>query len=333
MFSRAEKSFTPGEWNAKSSEYQQFSVASLACVSLRSVRQGGYAIAFAPRYPAHLIHVQRWNESRIRKRMARGKDLIYEGHHADITSIAWSPDQCSIASTSEDRMLQVWDSVSGKRLFGSQELSGVARAVAWSPDGKRLAIGCDSNLVECFDLETQKKLFTLDGHKEGYYGIDAVAWSPDGSRMASAGDDKTVRIWDVASGQQLFVYRGHAENWVRAIAWSPDGRLMASAGDDIQIWNISTGQCLLTYTEHAHAVDWIDYLAWTPGGRSISSIGTTGELRLWDASTGKTIGVYHHHMKNGRDTTECAHAVVWTSNFTAYTIYTDSAVLAVAAKL
>jgi WD40 repeat protein len=333
MFSREEKSFMAGEWNARSPEYQQFSISSLVCVALRCGRQDGYAIAFAPRYPSQLVHVQRWHESRIRKQMACGKSLIYAGHDADITSIAWSPDQRTIASTCEDRTLQVWDSVNGKQLFCFQGLSGVARTIAWSPDGKRLAIGCDSNLVECFSLETRRKLFTLKGHKEGHYGIDALAWSPDGSRIASAGDDNTVRIWYAASGQQLCVYRGHAENWVRALAWSPDGRLMASAGDDIQIWNTVTGQCLLTYTEHARSVDWIDYLAWTPDGCALSSIGTNGELRLWDASTGETIGVYHQHMKNDRDITEFAHAVVWTSVCTGYTIYKDCAALAVAAKL
>lgn len=332
MFSYQEKGTIHGKREAKSLVYQQFSIASLVCVALRLNRLDGYVLAFAPRYPSRLIYVQRWHKTRGCKNMRCSKELVYAGHHDDITSLAWSPDQQAIASASEDRTVQIWDAVSGQQLLSFGGFAGVTRVLAWSPDGKRLAIGNDDNMVECFNLETQRKLFTLDGHKTGYYGIDALAWAPDGSRIASAGDDKIVRIWDAASGQQLLRYHGHAENWVRALAWSPDGRLIASAGDDIQIWDALTGQHLLTYTEHRCTSDWIDGLAWVPGGDIISSIDTSGELRLWHTSTGKTCGIYHHSTRDEQETAEYAHTVVWSASCTAYTVYKDCAALAVAAK-
>jgi WD40 repeat protein len=72
---------------------------------------------------------------------------------------------------------------------------------------------------------------------------------------------RTARVWDADSGQELAVLRGHAGR-VRAAEFSPDGRLIARVGtpaDDLR--------------------------------RRGTSEADDRTVRLWDAATGRPLGV------------------------------------------
>src|SRR5581483_3885577 len=92
--------------------------------------------------------------------------------------------------------------------------------------------------------------------------------------------------------------------FVARIAWSPDGTLIASASADgtVQIWKAATGDQVLTFSD-SHAPVW--EVAWSPDGTRIASgtgaAGTSGpnthnnSVKVWDATTGKTLLTYTGH--------------------------------------
>ena len=57
-------------------------------------------------------------------------------------SLAWSPDGKSIATTTGNKTVQVWDATTGQAIFTCQDPSFYIFCVAWSPDGRYIASAC-----------------------------------------------------------------------------------------------------------------------------------------------------------------------------------------------
>ena len=83
----------------------------------------------------------------------------------------------------------------------------------------------------------------------------SVAYSPDGKRLASAGEG--VKVWDAQTGHELLSLKGRNGDWTSgsSVAFSPDGKHLASTWDD--------------------AKQEKDY--------------TAGEVKVWDAQTGREL--------------------------------------------
>jgi WD40 repeat protein len=120
------------------------------------------------------------------------RSLTYRGHTHKISAVAWSPDGRRIASTSNDKTMQVWDSANRRLSFIYRNPSCGLNAVAWSSDSCYLAAAGNDKTVQVWDAITRKLLSTYLGHN-GY--VTAVAWSPDRGRIASGGVDHTIQVW------------------------------------------------------------------------------------------------------------------------------------------
>lgn len=177
--------------------------------------------------------------------------------------------------------------------------------VAFSPDGKTLATASYVGTARMWDVATRKLIGQLG---EGVYDL---AFSPDGKTVATAHGDNTVRLWNLATRKQITdPLTGHTQadggSAVRCVAFSPDGKTLASGGADgtVRLWDSATGEkkgdTLFGHTGEVHDI------AFSPNGKIIGSAGgeysadpieNTGEVRLWDASTGHLV----HELKKRPD--------------------------------
>jgi hypothetical protein len=67
--------------------------------------------------------------------------LTYTGHRGVVTSLAWSPNSRRIASSSEDKTVQICDASSGSWILTYTGHAEQVLCFAWSPDGRRIASG------------------------------------------------------------------------------------------------------------------------------------------------------------------------------------------------
>jgi WD40 repeat protein len=75
-----------------------------------------------------------------------------EGHTHRVTSCAWCPDGLTIASSSNDQTVRLWDAAMGN-CFATLECGSGAWTCRWSSDGNTLAVGCGDSSLVLYDVQ------------------------------------------------------------------------------------------------------------------------------------------------------------------------------------
>ena len=81
-----------------------------------------------------------------------------KAHDDSVTALRFSPNGRTLASSSSDRTVKLWDGLSGAPL---NILAGHARGVsdiAWSPDGAYVASASDDTTIRLWDATTVSRL-------------------------------------------------------------------------------------------------------------------------------------------------------------------------------
>lgn len=186
-------------------------------------------------------------------RQLRVPEMILE-HPSSVNAVAYSPDGkliltgCGDLNTAGEARL--WDALTGNQVGPVLRHKGAVYAVAFSPDGKTVLTGSSDKTAQLWDVVTGQPRSPALSHSAP---VEAVAFSPDGKSVLTGSLEKKAQLWDAATGTKMglpFVHPG----LVKAVAFSPDGKI------------ILTG-CLVPF----------------PGGGDEKS----GEVRLWNAATGK----------------------------------------------
>ena len=157
-----------------------------------------------------------------------------------VSSVAFSPDGSTFASSSRDGRVILWDAANFEQRATITGHTAGFSSIAFSPDSRRLVSGSWDRTVRLWDTITGNNSITLTGH---IGPIESVAFSPDGRTVASSGgitvingwfvDDYTVRLWDAATGTHKTTLIGHKDG-VYSVAfrsrWSAHLRVVAGAG-------------------------------------------------------------------------------------------------------
>jgi RNA polymerase sigma factor (sigma-70 family) len=156
-------------------------------------------------------------------------------HEGNIQAAAFSPDDATLATASEDKTVKLWDCATAKLRATCKGPKEPLLCVAFAPDGKTVAAGSSDGTVWLWDATTAEKVATLRGH-EGQT-VNCLTFTPNGKLLATGGADKTVALWDVATAKRLAVLKGHT-GAVRSVAFSHDAGILASGGQDkeVRLW-------------------------------------------------------------------------------------------------
>jgi WD40 repeat protein len=103
------------------------------------------------------------------------------GHTAVVTSVAFTADGRTLASSSGDRTARLWDVETGQERCVLEGHTDPVSAVAFFPDGRTVATA--SSTVKLWDPVTGQERLTLK-HESGT--AFSLAFSPDGQVLAVA---------------------------------------------------------------------------------------------------------------------------------------------------
>jgi WD40 repeat protein len=211
------------------------------------------------------------------------------GHTDAILGLAFSPDGATIATTSYDKTIKLWDAANGSELGTLKEHSDAVYAVAFVSNTQLVSAAGDRTL-KVWDVPSRKRLITINDALDALY---SVAVHPSGTAIAAAGADRMIRTWTwngsaLAADAPTAALRGstfaHGDAVLR-VAYSPDGSLLVSAGADgvIKVWDAMT-------LREKHALggqpDWVMGLALSPDGKWLAAGRYDGTVGVYPTAGG-----------------------------------------------
>jgi WD40 repeat protein len=223
---------------------------------------------------------------------------------------ALSPDGKLAAVPHHGRIIDFFDTTTGKlqRFFARSRSTAVR--ITFSPDGTHLAVGERTGLVTLWRLPRPSSALSasrnLKGHEhfdtsvgsgqiralsaprnlKGHQGaIEALAFTADGRKLISISHDNTARCWNVDEQEESRVLQKGRQQ-IDALSYSPDGRYLveASMSDGIHVHDLSSTDPPRSLTTRLSR-----RAVFSPDGRTIAG-GPDHRLTLWDAKTGAILG-------------------------------------------
>jgi WD40 repeat protein len=214
------------------------------------------------------------------------------GHHDWVSALVFSSDNLSLASSSLDQTIKLWNLEAGKPYATLK--SARMTSLAYSPDGQVLASGsrvlnwADNQTspggVQLWQLITRSITRTL-----GNEAVSALAFSPDGKWLASG--NSRIQLWETASGKQRHEF---IATELTDLAFTPDSKLLVAAGKNLQAWWVSRG--ILAQKINSRTGD----LAVNPYGKSLVTA-SGGTLFFWQLLPRRFLGglraSHYSHVK------------------------------------
>jgi len=166
------------------------------------------------------------------------KERDFAGPTLPIVSIAISSNSATIAASSADKTLTLWNATDAKVLH-KLPMPSLAQALSFSPDGQSVLVGLADNSIKQIKVADGKEIKMLPAsHKAA---LVSLVHSPKGDVLYSGSADKTIIASALPDGAIKLKFEHIAP--VSAMTLSKDGtRLAAVADKGVKIWTTADGK-------------------------------------------------------------------------------------------
>lgn len=216
----------------------------------------------------------------------KAKRLIrsLNGHDGSVSSSNFSPDGMNIVTAGLDKIVKVWDALTGKLKFKINAHNEEVRIASFSADGLYLLSASDDKTIKLWNSKTGQILRVFSGHTDA---VKAAIFSPDSKTIISGGWDENIKVWDVATGSLKHTWKSQG-GYIWSLSFSPTGKFVASGNHDntVTIWDISTKSVVRVLRGHSNMV-W--GVAFSPDGTKVASGSPDMSIKVWDIKSGQLI--------------------------------------------
>jgi len=212
-----------------------------------------------------------------------------------IRTIAFAPDNRTLATGGDFTAVHTWDAETGKPLGAFVGHTGPVQSLAFTPGEGLLSAGADKTAV-VWDMnpnwQLDRVIGAIDRPEIFVDRVAAVAFSRDGDLVAAGGGVPSrtgeVAIYNAESGELVQAIRDAHTDTVNAVVFSPDSQAIATAGADkyVKSFSVGKGELIRQFEGHTNHVLGV---AWRANGAILASSGADGVLRLWNAQTSDRI--------------------------------------------
>ncbi|KAJ1871468.1 U3 snoRNP protein, partial [Coemansia sp. RSA 486] len=180
--------------------------------------------------------------------MQTGKLLdVLSGHQAPISGLAFRPDGLSLASSSWDKSVRLWDAFNRSKIVERLEHGHEVLALAYRPDGKELCSSTLDGQIHFWDIEKAAPTKTIEGRRDIAGGrkagdkrsadntssgksFNSLCYSADGSAVLGGGNSMFVCLYDCKSSILLRKFQITKNQSLDGVQIKLNSKLMTEAG-------------------------------------------------------------------------------------------------------
>lgn len=247
-----------------------------------------YDLALLLALEANRIQDTPQSRSSLLATMQHNSQLVtfLRGSDAPITSLAWSPDERTVAAGTSSGSIALWDAASFVLRRKVQTGTGAVTAVSFSPDGATVASGSGNGEIGLWDLDTGRLRTKLGGgHLETVRGL---AFDRAGALLASGDDGGTVQVWDVA--ERVAVSSFDTATNVKTVLFGHNGRSVLAGTIDGSVVQHDLRNGRTTAPFGALTPIRTSSLAYDRDADTVAIANFEGDILLWNTATGNTVG-------------------------------------------
>ncbi|NBO93308.1 MAG: hypothetical protein EBV06_13505, partial [Planctomycetia bacterium] len=225
-----------------------------------------------------------------------GKELhALVGHDMPVTAVAFLADSKSIVGASEDKMIKVWDTASGKLLKTIKEPGNGEVPVIAAQGNSRFAIWVTSNTVEIYDADAAKKTETLTVEKAGQT-INSLSISADGTRAAVGSKEGKINLWNLST-KKIETEFDAGKMAINDLCLTADNQRLIAADNEggLLIWEVSNPGKPVHTIKAAHTRG-VQAFAVSKDGKRFATASLDGVVKLWDVLTGKELRAWDYRV-------------------------------------
>ena len=216
--------------------------------------------------------------------------LKQQGHYAEVTTTAFSPDGAHLVTGADDSKVKVWSLTSGFCYVTFADHSAPITSVAFAPSGHAVISASLDGTVRAFDLVRYRNFRTLVTPEPVQFA--SLAIDPAGEIVVAGSQDNfQLYVWSLKTGRLLDVLAGH-EGPVIGLSFAPSVPILASASWDatVRTWDVFSGKGGVEVLQHSHDVLAV---AWRPDGKQLASSTLDGQIYFWDPIEGELQAILH----------------------------------------
>jgi WD40 repeat protein len=206
-----------------------------------------------------------------------------------VRGIAFGADGKTLATTSDDGSVAVWDVPTRTLRETYKGHSAAALGPVFSRDGATLYTGSDDGSIIVWDVRGRRRLGQTFRYAPPRYGNTAIAVSPDGSMFATSPGPDRVTLRRTRDQRVVAVLKGPIGG-AQSLAWSHDGRLLAGEGSGSRftpVWNVATRR--LVEALRAPDKGGGAGVSFSPDDRLVATAGGDGFMRVFDLRSGRVV--------------------------------------------
>lgn len=128
-----------------------------------------------------------------------------EDHSGEVWHIQFSHDGTKLATASQDRTVNIYETVTFKRIHTFDSHSGEVTYVSWSPNDTKIITCSQDCKARVWNVESGRLEATLEHHTvDQNYGITAAAWAPDSQSLVTASHDRNSQLchWNLRAANR-----------------------------------------------------------------------------------------------------------------------------------